>query len=122
VQVRTVIADREGEEKADTFGARIRDLKPDIVVDMICFTLASAQHLAQALRGNVRHFLHTGTIWVHGPSAVVPTTEMQPRTPFGAYGVQKAAIEAYLLDEARRGAFRRRSSIPVTSSARAGRR
>ena len=44
--VRTVVADREAEEKAGTFGGRIRDLKPDIVIDMICFTLASAQHLA----------------------------------------------------------------------------
>lgn len=103
--VRTVVADRDAEEKAGTFGARIRDLKADIVIDKICFTLASAQHLVDALRGNVQHFLHTGTIWVHGPSAVVPTTEMQPRTPFGAYGVQKAAVEAYLLDAARRGGF-----------------
>ena len=34
-----------------------------------------------------------------------PTTEDQPRKPFGEYGVQKAAIEAYLLDEARRKGF-----------------
>jgi len=104
-RVRTVIADREAEEKAGTFGPRVRDLKPDIVIDMICFTLASAQHLTETLSGSVRQFLHTGTIWVHGPSAVVPTTEMQPRNPFGSYGIQKAAIEAYLLDEARRSGF-----------------
>ena len=35
----------------------------------------------------------------------MPTTEEQPRTPFGEYGMQKAAIEAYLLDEARRNGF-----------------
>jgi nucleoside-diphosphate-sugar epimerase len=35
----------------------------------------------------------------------VPTTEEQPRHPFGEYGIQKAAIEAYLLDEARRSGF-----------------
>ncbi len=72
---------------------------------MICFTLDSARQLVEALRGTVQHFLHCGTIWVHGPSAVVPTTEDQPRTPFGEYGIQKAAIEAYLLDEARRTGF-----------------
>jgi nucleoside-diphosphate-sugar epimerase len=103
--VETVIADREAEEKAGTFGARIRDLKPDIVIDMICFTLASAEHLVAALKGNVEHFLHTGTIWVHGPSVAPPTTEMQPRKPIGTYGTQKAAIEAYLLAEARRSGF-----------------
>jgi nucleoside-diphosphate-sugar epimerase len=103
--VETVIADREAEEKAGTFGKRIRDLKPDIVIDMICFTLASAEHLVAALKGNVEHFLHCGTIWVHGPSVAPPTTEMQPRKPIGTYGTQKAAIEAYLLGEARRNGF-----------------
>jgi nucleoside-diphosphate-sugar epimerase len=103
--VETVIADRDAEEKAGTFGPRIRDLKPDIVIDMICFTLASAEHLVAALKGNVEHFLHTGTIWVHGPSVAPPTTEMQPRKPIGTYGTQKAAIEAYLLAEARRSGF-----------------
>ncbi len=95
--------DREASEAAGTFGAEIRALRPDVVIDMICFTLDSARQLAEALRGAVQHFLHCGTIWVHGPSAVVPTTEAQPRKPFGEYGIQKAAIEAYLLDEARRG-------------------
>jgi nucleoside-diphosphate-sugar epimerase len=97
--------DREAEEKAGTFGQRIRELSPDVVIDMICFTLDSAQHLVGALRGQVQHFLSCGTIWVHGPSVVIPTTEEQPRRPFGDYGIQKAAIEAYLLDEARRNGF-----------------
>ncbi len=34
-----------------------------------------------------------------------PATEEQPRRPFGEYGIQKAAIEAYLLDQARRHGF-----------------
>lgn len=100
-----VLLDREREEAAGTFGQRIRELAPDAVIDMICFTLASAQQLAESLQGNVQHFLHCGTIWVHGPSAVVPTSEEQPRRPFGDYGIQKAEIEAYLLDRARRNSF-----------------
>jgi nucleoside-diphosphate-sugar epimerase len=94
--------DRASEEAAGTFGQRIYDLRPDVVIDMICFTLESARQLVEALRGQIQHFLHCGTIWVHGPSVQVPTTEEQPRRPFGEYGVQKAAIEAYLLVEARR--------------------
>ena len=84
---------------------QIAALKPDIVIDMICFTLASAEQLVASLRGQVQHFLHCGTIWIHGPSTVVPTTEMEPRRPFGDYGIQKAQIERYLLDEARRNGF-----------------
>jgi nucleoside-diphosphate-sugar epimerase len=53
----------------------------------------------------VQHFLHCGTIWIYGHSITVPATEEQPRRPFGEYGKQKAAIEAYLLDEARRSGF-----------------
>ncbi|NOZ28653.1 MAG: NAD-dependent epimerase/dehydratase family protein [Chloroflexi bacterium] len=103
--VRQVVVDRKAEEAAGTFGARVRDLRPDVVIDMICFQLESAQHLVEALRGRVQHFLHCGTIWVHGPSVEVPITEEQPRRPWGEYGTQKAAIEAYLLDEARRHGF-----------------
>ena len=72
---------------------------------MICFTPESAQGLVTALRGKVKHFLHCGTIWVHGPSEQVPTDETQPRTPFGEYGINKAAIETYLLGEARQNGF-----------------
>jgi hypothetical protein len=105
LSVRTVALDRTVEEKAGTFGTSIRDLKPGVVIDMICFTLASARHLSKALRGQLQHFLHTGTIWVHGPSVVVPTTETQPRTPTGECGIQKAEIEAYLIEAARQHGF-----------------
>lgn len=108
-QVRQVTLDRDAAEANGTFGAQIRALEAAVVIDLICFTLDSARHLVEALRGQVQHLLHCGTIWIHGPSAVVPTTEAQSRRPFGEYGIQKAAIEAYLLDEARRAGF------PVTA-------
>jgi nucleoside-diphosphate-sugar epimerase len=53
----------------------------------------------------VQHFLHCGTIWVCGPTPAVPATEDMPRNAFGDYGTRKAAIEAFLLDEARRTGF-----------------
>jgi len=103
--VRCVTVDRAAEEATGSFGQRVRELQPDVVIDMICFHLDSARHLVAALRGQVQAFLHCGTIWVHGPSMQVPTTEEQPRRPFGEYGIQKAAIESYLLSEARRTGF-----------------
>jgi nucleoside-diphosphate-sugar epimerase len=103
--VRQVTANREAEDKAGTFGQRVRDLQADVVVDLICFTEASARLLVEALAGQVQHFLHCGTIWIYGHSTQVPATESQPRRPFGEYGIQKAAIEAYLLNEARRNGF-----------------
>ncbi len=104
-RVQMIEIDREREEQTGSFGPMIRALGADVVIDLICFTLESARALVEALRGGVRHFLHCGTIWIYGHSEVVPTTEDMPRKPFGEYGVQKAAIEAYLLDEARRNGF-----------------
>ena len=104
-KVGQVVIDRGASEASGTFGAQILALRPDVVIDMICFTLESAQQLVASLRGHVEHFLHCGTIWVHGPRAKKPTTESDARTPTGTYGVQKAAIEAFLLSEAEHNGF-----------------
>jgi len=104
-QVKRITIDRQAEERTGEFGEQIAALDADIVIDMICFRLDSARQIVRALQGRVQHFLHCGTIWVHGPSVEVPTTEQQPRRPFGEYGIQKAAIEEFLLNEARRNRF-----------------
>jgi nucleoside-diphosphate-sugar epimerase len=104
-EVRTVQIDRVSAEASGEFGKQIAALNADIVVDMVCFTLASAKHIVEALRGKVQHFLHCGTVWVYGHNPAVPASETDPLNPFGEYGTQKAAIEHYLLDEARRRGF-----------------
>jgi nucleoside-diphosphate-sugar epimerase len=104
-QVERVTIDRASEDSAGTFGSRIRNLAPDCVIDLTAYTLESTVQLVEALRGRIRQFLHCGTIWVHGPATEVPTTEEYPRNPISDYGVRKAAIESYLLDEARTRQF-----------------
>ncbi len=104
-RVETVILDREAAGQEDAFGPAIAALEGDIVIDMISFRLPRTQHLVEALRGRVQHFIHCGTIWVYGHNATVPATEDQPLNPFGEYGTQKAAMEAWLLDQARRTGF-----------------
>jgi nucleoside-diphosphate-sugar epimerase len=94
--VRRVTADRDAEEAAGTFGSRLADLRPDVVVDLICFTPESAEHLVEALRPTRPLLLHCGTIWVHGRAARVPLTEDEPRTAYGEYGTGKVAIEEML--------------------------
>jgi nucleoside-diphosphate-sugar epimerase len=94
--VQRVSADRDAEDTAGTFGGRIAQLRPDAVVDLICFTPEAAEQLVEALRPTRPLLLHCGTIWVHGPAARVPLTEDEPRTAYGDYGVGKAAIEALL--------------------------
>lgn len=104
-EVEQLTADRSAEEQAGSFGRVVLGAKPDAVIDLTCYTLESAQHLAEALRGQISHFLHCGTIWVHGVSTEVPITEDQKREPFGDYGIRKEAIERYLLSAARRDGF-----------------
>ena len=101
--VTQVTADREVEDAEGTFGDRIAALRPDAVIDLICFTGASAKQLVEALRPARPLLVHCGTIWVHGPSLRVPVTEDEPRTAYGAYGTGKAEIEALLHAETRAG-------------------
>jgi nucleoside-diphosphate-sugar epimerase len=104
-QVERIDLDRTTEEAAGRFGGRVASLDAAAVIDLTCYLPESASQLATALRRAGTHLLHCGTIWVHGHSVEVPTTEEEPRRPFGDYGIRKAAIEAYLLREA---------AIPVT--------
>jgi len=103
--VHSVTIDRVEAEKGGEFGRDIASLRPDIVIDMICFEPESARKMVLSLTGVTGHYLCCGTIWIHGHSVEVPTTEDQPRNPFGDYSVKKAAIERLLLDEARRNGF-----------------
>ncbi len=104
-RVKRLSLDREELEKRGEFGQRIAQEEGDVVIDLICFTRDSAAQLVEALEGKVQHLISCGSIWVHGPSIVVPTTEVQERAPIGEYGEGKAQIEEYLLEKARKDGF-----------------
>ena len=95
-QVTGVTVDRDAEDAAGTFGGRVAALRPDVVIDLICFTASSAAQLVQALRPARPLLVHCGTIWVHGPARRVPVTEDEPRTGYGEYGAGKVEIESLL--------------------------
>jgi nucleoside-diphosphate-sugar epimerase len=94
--VTMVTVDREAEDAEGAFGAHVASLEPDVVIDLVCFTAASARQLVDALRPTRPLLLHCGTIWVHGPALRVPVSEDEPRTAYGDYGTGKAQIEALL--------------------------
>jgi nucleoside-diphosphate-sugar epimerase len=98
-EVEQVTLDRVAEEAEGTFGSSILALRPEVVIDLTCYTLESARQLVEALNGSVRQFLHCGTIWVYGMAIEVPVTEDAPRRPISDYGRRKAAIEKYLLEQ-----------------------
>lgn len=101
--VRQVTADRAVEDREGTFATRVADLRPDVVIDLICFTLDSAAALVERLRGETGHLLHCGSIWRCGPSLKVPITEDDGAPPIGEYGIAKAAIVQMLEEETRSG-------------------
>ena len=117
--VQRVSADRDAQDAAGTFGA-VAGLRPDAVVDLICFTPESAQQLVDALRPTRPLLLHCGTIWVHGRVARVPVTEDEPRTGYGEYGIGKAAIEECCTGKHSRAACRAWFCTRGTSVGRAG--
>ena len=103
--IEQVTVDRRAEEAEGKFGARIADLNGDIVVDMISFELDRTQQLVEALRGKIEHYLFCSSIWVYGHATTVPSVETDRTNAIDAYGMNKAKIEAWLLQQARRDGF-----------------
>jgi nucleoside-diphosphate-sugar epimerase len=111
-RVRQVTADRDAEDRDGTFPDRVAVFEPDVVIDLICFTLDSATALVERLRGQTGHLLHCGSIWRHGPALKVPITEETGAPPLGEYGIAKAAIAQMLQDETRSGGLATTSLHP----------
>ncbi|WP_420365912.1 NAD-dependent epimerase/dehydratase family protein [Curtobacterium sp. L3-7] len=59
--VQQVTADREQEDRDGTFPDRVAVLQPDVVIDLVCFTLESASALVERLRGTGVHLIHCGS-------------------------------------------------------------
>ncbi|WP_075779958.1 NAD-dependent epimerase/dehydratase family protein [Streptomyces acidiscabies] len=102
-QVRQVVADRQQEDTEGTFGDRVAALAPDVVVDLVCFTLDSATALVERLRGATGHLLHCGTLWRYGPSDKLPISETSGTPPVGEYGIEKDRIARMLKAETANG-------------------
>lgn len=118
--VRGVVADRDDEGFED----RVAELRPDVVVDLICFTLESATALVERLRGDVAHLPHCGSVWRYGPSRGVPISEAAGTgtAPVGEYGIQKDRIARMLMQETASGGLLTTRCTPGTSSGPAGTR
>jgi len=103
--IEQVVVDRKAEEAEGKFGSRIAALNADAVIDMISFEIEGTQQLVEALRGKIEHYLFCSSIWVYGHATSVPSTEGDPTNAIDKYGINKAKIEKWLLQQARRDGF-----------------
>lgn len=92
-----VSIDRDSLEQKGEFGSAIAALQTEVVIDLICFELEKCRQLTDALQGKIKHFLHCGTVWIHGHNSLVPVKESDVKRPIDEYGTRKAAIENFLL-------------------------
>lgn len=112
--VQQVIADRVQEDADGTFGERILALSPDVVIDLVCFSLESATALVNNLSGHTGHLIHCGSIWRYGASRKLPIAEDSDSAgkPWDEYGIQKAAIAMMLKEETASGGLATTSIHP----------
>ncbi|HBP38295.1 MAG TPA: epimerase [Clostridiales bacterium] len=87
--VRQVSLDRD----QDGFNGQVAALGSDIVIDMICFKDDDMRQLIRALQGKVSHYIVCGSIWMHGPSTIVPCPEHLNRNPIDEYGREKNQMD-----------------------------
>lgn len=94
-QAERVTLDRAKAEKDGTLRDLLADVRPDVVVDIVCYEPESAQMLFEWLAGKVQHLVHVGTGWVFGDAEIVPTPESYRGVPLNDYARKKLAIQDY---------------------------
>lgn len=76
----------------------IDTIRPDVLIDFVCFDLEDAFSLAEAAIGKVGHLIFVSTVDAFGFPQPLPIAENAPRRPgIGAYALAKQACEDFLL-------------------------
>lgn len=102
-RITQIKADREQQDTDGTFGETVLAQEPDVVVDLVCFTVESAMAMITALRGKVQHYVFCGSIWRAGISEILPISEDDATEPFSDYGIGKHQIARILKEETANG-------------------
>jgi len=80
------------------FSSKIATMEPDIVVDLISFTLEDTKQMVNALqKSGCIHYLFCSSCWAHGRAEILPSNPDDfKKEPLDEYGKQKFASEMYL--------------------------
>ncbi len=86
-------------DRDDTRSLRkaLREFRPDIIADFVCFTPGQAEKLYRIVRGDIEQLLFVSTSDVYGyPLSHIPMDEEDPRRdPLGEYARNKRACEDF---------------------------
>lgn len=87
--VEQVVLDRKQED----FAQQVVALAPDVVFDLVCYSEKDMLNLTSALTDRIDHYIAVGSIWMHGPSSVVPCPEHLNRESEDTYGQEKRKMD-----------------------------
>lgn len=110
--VTQIVLDRRATEAQaeGSYGKKVAELKPDVVVDTNCYYLEHCKGLVKALKGSgLKLLVHCGTLHVYSPTQTRPWRESVARGyPSGLFAAQQQQMEAFLWEEHAKGC------IPIT--------
>ena len=106
--VEFISCDRKEMVEKCTFGKFVCDMKPDLICDLISFTMEDAKDLCEAMMADENISKNTmlvwiGTIWIYGYKQYAPVDEDHQRKGITNYGRRKDEIEKYIIALAREG-------------------
>ena len=90
------------------FEQKIMEMKPDIIVDLINYSIEQTKKIVSAIQNNsfCSHYIFCSSVWAHGRSEVLPiTNESLLKDPVCDYGKDKYSSEKFLLEKFRKEKF-----------------
>lgn len=103
-KVARVLLDREHDEK---FEEKLLAMRPDIIVDLINFSLKDTQKMVRVFeKTNLSHYLFCSSIWAHGRAENLPfDPDDKHKKPLDKYGENKFKSELYLKEAYKKSGF-----------------
>ena len=103
-KVDRVLLDRE---KDPEFIRKLKEMKPDIIVDLVNFNIEETKKIVKGFcESQLSHYLYCSSCWAHGMAETIPFDPDDLRKePLDNYGQDKLASEIYLKEQYQQNGF-----------------
>ena len=103
-KVDRVLLDRE---KDPEFIRKLKEMKPDIIVDLVNFNIEETEKIVKGFcESQLSHYLYCSFCWAHGMAETIPFDPDDLRKePLDNYGQDKLASEIYLKEPYQQNGF-----------------